>query len=113
MWEFVRSNWEFLVDRYSINDRYLGRLPKYVSKTFSTEFRLNEMKEFFAKYPEAGAGKSFVLDLVPFVALIVYFNILTGKRARKQALENIENNISWLRRHQEAVYTWLVQNPTQ
>ena len=49
------------------------------------------MKEFFAKYPEAGAGS----------------------RARKQALETVENNIRWLDRHRAAIFEWLLQNPTQ
>lgn len=53
----IREEWPYLVTRFSLNDRYLGRLPKEVTKEFSSQFLLNEMKDFFDKYPQAGAGK--------------------------------------------------------
>ena len=56
VWDYLRSHWLDLVDRFSLNDRYLGRMPKFIGADFSTEFRLQQMKDFFAKYPEAGAG---------------------------------------------------------
>ncbi len=56
VWQFIREEWPYLVERFSLNDRYLGRMPKYISAGFSTEFRLQELKDFFAKYPDAGAG---------------------------------------------------------
>lgn len=46
------------------------------------------MKEFFAKYPDAGAGA----------------------RAREQALETVQNNINWLKNNKADLQTWLVQN---
>lgn len=91
VWDFLRSEWPYLVSRFSLNDRYLGRMPQIVTADFSTEFHLNEARDFFRQYPEAGAGA----------------------RSRKQAVENIENNISWLRRHKESIFRWLVENPTQ
>ena len=44
-----------------------------------------QMKTFFTKYPDAGAGK----------------------RRRQQALENVLNNIKWLKTYKESVKTWL------
>jgi glutamyl aminopeptidase len=48
-----------LVNRFTLNDRYLGRVPKSISSGFSTKLELEELKSFFAKYPEAGAGKLY------------------------------------------------------
>jgi glutamyl aminopeptidase len=44
------------VNRFSLNDRYLGRLPQIVTADFSSQFQLQETNDFFNKYPEAGAG---------------------------------------------------------
>ena len=85
VWDFLREEWEYLVDRFTLNSRHLGRLPKTVSRSFSTNLKLEEMKSFFAKYPEAGAGK----------------------RARSQAIEGVENNIKWLKHNKETVSEWL------
>jgi glutamyl aminopeptidase len=70
---------------FTLNDRYLGRVPKSISSGFSTKLELEELKAFFAKYPDAGAGA----------------------RARKQAIEKVENNIKWLENHEENIYSQL------
>ena len=57
VWNFVREEWSYLVDRFSLNDRTLGRLPKTLTSDFSSEFQLQETKDFFSRYPDAGAGK--------------------------------------------------------
>ena len=44
-----------------------------------------QVKAFFAKYPEAGAGAT----------------------SRKQAIESIENNIKWKALNEKAVFDWL------
>jgi len=85
VWNFVQSEWKYLVQRFTLNDRYLGRLPKTVVEGFSTEFELKQVQRFFEENPEAGAGA----------------------RARKQAVEQIENNIKWLKEHREVVHNWL------
>lgn len=46
------------------------------------------MKAFFAKYPEAGAGRA----------------------NRAKALETVENNIRWLSNYKSAVETWISNN---
>jgi len=88
VWEFLRDEWSYLVDRFSLNDRYLGRMPKYISYTFSSQIRLDELLTFYKKYPDAGAGK----------------------RARKQAIEAITNNIKWLQKHNTTIHNWFEQN---
>jgi glutamyl aminopeptidase len=56
VWKFIREEWPYLVNRFSLNDRYLGRLPQIVTADFSSQFQLQETNDFFNKYPEAGAG---------------------------------------------------------
>lgn len=85
VWDYVRMKWPELVERFGINERYLGRMIPSITARFSTETKLQEMKDFFAKYPEAGAGQS----------------------ARKQALEKVSNNIKWLANNKEGIDKWL------
>ncbi|XP_037793094.1 glutamyl aminopeptidase-like [Penaeus monodon] len=88
VWNFVKENWDYLVDRFSLNNRYLGRMVKYVTTRFTTERELQDMKEFFADNPEAGSGT----------------------RAREQALEEVVKNIKWIGRHEEELHQWFVAN---
>ncbi|XP_023241826.1 glutamyl aminopeptidase-like [Centruroides sculpturatus] len=84
VWDFIRSKWPYLVERYTLHSRYLGRSIT-ICKPFQDEFHLREMKDFFQKYPDAGAGKS----------------------SRQQTLENVENNIKWVKLHSDEIRNWL------
>ncbi|XP_039194273.1 glutamyl aminopeptidase isoform X1 [Crotalus tigris] len=84
-WDWVRLNWEYLVKRYTLNDRNLGRLISRISGTFNTELQLWQMENFFERYPDAGAGEA----------------------SRKQALETTKSNIEWLKQYRNDVATWL------
>ncbi|XP_069486830.1 glutamyl aminopeptidase [Ambystoma mexicanum] len=83
--DWIRINWEFLVSRYTVSDRNLGRLVTRVTGTFNNELQLWQMKNFFAKYPNAGAGEM----------------------PRKQALETVTNNIKWLEQNNQEIKSWL------
>ncbi|KAH8335428.1 hypothetical protein KR074_001621 [Drosophila pseudoananassae] len=85
VWDYVRENWTKLVDRFGLNERYLGNLIPSITARFSTQTKLEEMEQFFAKYPEAGAGTA----------------------ARVRALETVKNNIVWLAENLEGVDAWL------
>ncbi|XP_034934973.1 glutamyl aminopeptidase isoform X2 [Chelonus insularis] len=85
VWDWVRENWEFLVKRYTLNDRYLGQLVPAICQSFATESKLEEMKAFFEKYPEAGAGKAY----------------------RVRALETVANNIKWVKTNSAKLEGWL------
>ncbi|XP_026476459.1 glutamyl aminopeptidase-like [Ctenocephalides felis] len=74
-----------MIDRFGLGERNLGRLIPSVTDRFTTEDRLKEMIDFFAKFPEAGAGAA----------------------ARKQALETVSNNIKWLKVNKDIVAKWL------
>ncbi|KAF4530281.1 hypothetical protein B566_EDAN018412 [Ephemera danica] len=85
VWDYVRVNWPRMVDRFTVNNRYLGNLIPAITKTFDTELKLQEMHDFFAAYPDAGAGAN----------------------ARAQALERVEANIEWVKTYYPVVATWL------
>ncbi|XP_052890593.1 aminopeptidase A-like [Anopheles moucheti] len=87
-WEHVRENWPRLVERFGIGERNLGRMIPSITGRFTTLARLNELEDFFARYPEAGAGAA----------------------ARRQALETIQNNIRWLQLNEANVANWLNEN---
>uniref|UniRef100_A0A8C3SSD0 Aminopeptidase n=1 Tax=Chelydra serpentina TaxID=8475 RepID=A0A8C3SSD0_CHESE len=83
-WDWIRLNWEYLVSRYTINDRNLGRIVS-ITQTFNTDLQFWQMENFFEKYPNAGAGEA----------------------PRKQALETVKNNIEWLKQNKGEIGAWL------
>lgn len=87
-WDWTTLNWDYLVNRYTINDRNLGRLLTQISTTYNTELELRKMEHFFLKTPNAGAGV----------------------RPRQQALETVRNNIEWIRNNENEIRVWLESN---
>uniref|UniRef100_A0A4W5PMT2 Aminopeptidase n=1 Tax=Hucho hucho TaxID=62062 RepID=A0A4W5PMT2_9TELE len=87
-WDWVTLNWDYLVNRYTINDRSLGRLLTRISTTYNTELQLWQMAHFFKLNPNAGAGEM----------------------PRQQALETVKNNIEWVRRNKAEISSWLESN---
>lgn len=87
VWDYVRENWLNLVERFGLNERYLGSMIPSITSRFSTQTKLEEMQYFFAKYPEAGAGTA----------------------ARVRALETVKNNIAWLDNNLDLVRQWLLK----
>ncbi|NWX75858.1 AMPE aminopeptidase, partial [Alca torda] len=83
-WDWIRLNWEYLVNRFTINDRNLGRIV-VITQTFNTELQLWQMENFFEKYPNAGAGEM----------------------PRNQSIEQVKNNIEWLKVNKEEIQRWL------
>ncbi|XP_017320538.2 glutamyl aminopeptidase [Ictalurus punctatus] len=87
-WDWVTLNWDYLVKRYTITDRNLGRLLNRISTSYNTELQLWKMEHFFALHPNAGAGET----------------------PRKQALERVKSNIEWVKRNRDEIQSWLDQN---
>ncbi|CAG9785493.1 unnamed protein product [Diatraea saccharalis] len=85
VWEDVRTRWTELVNRFTLNSRYLGNLIPSITDSFNTPLKLKEMEEFFEQYPEAGAGEA----------------------SRRRALETVRNNIKWTDHNQASVLDWL------
>nr|XP_020496909.1 glutamyl aminopeptidase [Labrus bergylta] len=84
-WDWTTLNWDYLVKRYTINDRNLGRLLGRISTSYNTELQLWKMEHFFSLTPDAGAGEM----------------------SRKQALETVRNNIEWRRANEKEIEWWL------
>ncbi|CAL1528269.1 unnamed protein product [Lymnaea stagnalis] len=85
IWDWARDNYQTFIDRFTITDRNFGQMIYLMVKNYNTEVQLQEVKDFFAKYPEAGAGE----------------------RSRKMAIESIERNIYWVKTFKPAVVEWL------
>lgn len=85
VWTYVRNNWAKLVDRFGLNERYLGRMIPAITSSFSSNVKLDELNKFFNDNPEAGAGAS----------------------ARTQALEKVKNNIKWVTENSQQIANWL------
>ncbi|CAH6789074.1 Enpep [Phodopus roborovskii] len=82
-WNWIQLNWDYLVNRFTITDRNLGRIVT-IAEPFNTELQLWEMESFFAKYPNAGAGA----------------------QSRQQVLETVKNNIEWLKLNRQTISNW-------
>lgn len=87
-WDWATLNWDYLVNRYTINDRNLGRLLNQITTTYNTDLLLWKMEHFFSKTPNAGAGEM----------------------PREQALETVNNNIAWIKRNRDEISAWLESN---
>lgn len=46
VWDDVRSRWPQLVERFSLNSRYLGNLIPSITNSFDTEDRLKEVSYY-------------------------------------------------------------------
>lgn len=43
VWDYVRENWPKLVNRFGLNERYLGRMIPSITGRFNTEVKLQEV----------------------------------------------------------------------
>lgn len=87
-WDWTTLNWDYLVQRYTINDRNLGRLLTQISRTYNTALQKWKMEHFFALTPNSGAGEL----------------------SRKQGLETVNNNIDWISKNRNEIKRWLDSN---
>ncbi|CAI6369413.1 unnamed protein product [Macrosiphum euphorbiae] len=88
VWDFLRENWQDLVDRFSLCDGQLGTLIPSVCSHFNTQERIREMNIFFDQYPEAAVGNNI----------------------RKTTLDVVSNNIKWLEKHEAVISNWLINS---
>lgn len=84
-WNWIQLNWEYLVNRYTLNNRNLGRIVT-IAEPFNTELQLWQIKSFFERYPDAGAGQ----------------------KPREQVLETVKNNIEWLKQNRDTIRNWFL-----
>jgi len=90
VWEYYREQWPQLVKRFGLNDRFLARLIASITSRFDSQVKLDEVQQFYNKYPEAGAGAG----------------------SRQQAIETIKYNINWLKENRATIADWLSGTPS-
>lgn len=84
-WNWIQLNWDYLVNRFTLNNRNLGRIVT-IAEPFNTELQLWQIQSFFEKYPEAGAGE----------------------QPREQVVETVKNNIEWLKQNRDTIREWFL-----
>ncbi|XP_052840444.1 glutamyl aminopeptidase [Drosophila gunungcola] len=84
-WEFYREHWPQLSARFGLNNRNFGRLIAQITANFRSAVKLEEVQQFYTKYPESGAGAN----------------------PRLEAVETIKYNIEWLARNRADINDWL------
>ncbi|CAF1112484.1 unnamed protein product [Adineta ricciae] len=79
VWTFYKENYQRLVDVYTLESRRLGTAIGTISHSFEKQLYLDEMNEFFILHPNAGAGTY----------------------PRKQAIDQVNMNIEWIKSREE------------
>lgn len=51
VWLYVRNNWDELVRRFTLNDRYLGRMIPSICGRFNTKVQLGEVSLLKMYFP--------------------------------------------------------------
>ena len=88
MWNYLRDHYGAFVDRFTLNNRYLGNMLKFVLSRFTTPRQREEVDAFLRAHPDAGSGR----------------------RARQQGLEELDGNVEWIRTHAGTLQKWLGAN---
>uniref|UniRef100_A0AAR2LK22 Aminopeptidase n=1 Tax=Pygocentrus nattereri TaxID=42514 RepID=A0AAR2LK22_PYGNA len=83
-WDFIRGHWTQISGLMSV-----GSLIDIVTERFSSEFELQQLKQFQRDYDEDGMGPA--------------------TRALEQAIERTEANIQWVKENKQTVLNWFLQ----
>ncbi|KAI4875799.1 hypothetical protein NFI96_017138 [Prochilodus magdalenae] len=88
-WDFIRAHWAQLSQDYVGGLMSAGSLIDQVTERFSTDFELQQLKQFQRDYDEDGMGPA--------------------TRVLEQAIERTEANIQWVKKNKETVLNWFRQ----
>ncbi|CAF0953859.1 unnamed protein product [Rotaria sordida] len=80
-WTFYKNNFQKLINIFTLENRRLGTVINSITRSFQNESYLEEMNQLFSLYPNAGAGTS----------------------ARKQAIDQVNMNIEWVRSREQSL----------
>ncbi|CAF0733249.1 unnamed protein product [Rotaria sordida] len=80
-WTFYKNNFQKLINIFTLENRRLGTVINSITRSFQNESYLEEMNQLFLLYPNAGAGTS----------------------ARKQAIDQVNMNIEWVRSREQSL----------
>lgn len=85
-WDFIRANWQSIRQQFGDSSFSFGNLITGITRRFSTEFELKQLKQFKEDNKEVGFG--------------------TGTRALDQAMERTEANAKWVNQNKVVVKEW-------
>ncbi|KAF3424357.1 hypothetical protein E2986_07861 [Frieseomelitta varia] len=97
-WNFVRSRWETLLVKYERNEYTLGNIVCTVVSLFKDREKLREEKENVNSFSQATQFFREKADLK------------VTENAKRNAIEEIENNIDWLDANSRSIEQWLSSN---
>ncbi|XP_054892990.1 aminopeptidase N-like [Poeciliopsis prolifica] len=89
-WDFIRARWSYIFTQYGGGSFSFANLINGVTKRFSTEFELQQLKEFKKDNAEVGFG--------------------SGTLAVDQSIERTQANMDWIKENKENVINWF-KNP--
>ncbi|XP_078283626.1 aminopeptidase Ey-like [Rhinoraja longicauda] len=87
-WDFIRARWSVIFEQYGGGSFSFSSLISSVTERFSTEFELNQLKQFQQDNEHIGFG--------------------SGTRAIEQALEKTMANIKWVAENKDSVNNWFI-----
>lgn len=90
-WDFVRANWPYISEEYEYG-LSSGNLLEKVTERFSTEFELQQLKEFKNKYED---------DELSYI-----------KQALEYSIERTTANIIWVKENKANVLDWFSRAPS-
>nr|XP_057931223.1 aminopeptidase Ey-like isoform X2 [Doryrhamphus excisus]XP_057931224.1 aminopeptidase Ey-like isoform X2 [Doryrhamphus excisus]XP_057931225.1 aminopeptidase Ey-like isoform X2 [Doryrhamphus excisus]XP_057931226.1 aminopeptidase Ey-like isoform X2 [Doryrhamphus excisus]XP_057931227.1 aminopeptidase Ey-like isoform X2 [Doryrhamphus excisus] len=85
-WDFIRAHWSFIFTQYGGGSFSFSNLINGVTKRFSTEFELQQLKQFKADNAEVGFG--------------------SGTLAVDQSIERTIANMKWIAENKNSVLQW-------
>uniref|UniRef100_A0A4W5MNQ4 Aminopeptidase n=1 Tax=Hucho hucho TaxID=62062 RepID=A0A4W5MNQ4_9TELE len=85
-WDFMRDRWSYIFTQYGGGSFSFSNLINGVTKRFSTEFELKQLKQFQADNSEVGFG--------------------SGTLAVSQSIERTTANIKWVAENKKSVQEW-------
>uniref|UniRef100_A0A3P8S545 Aminopeptidase n=1 Tax=Amphiprion percula TaxID=161767 RepID=A0A3P8S545_AMPPE len=87
-WDFVRARWSYIFSQYGSESNSFPNLINGVTERFSTEFELQQLKQFKADNAEVGFG--------------------SGTLALDQSIERTVANIKWIAENKNNVLNWFI-----
>ncbi|XP_076995203.1 endoplasmic reticulum aminopeptidase 1 [Tamandua tetradactyla] len=84
-WEFLRENWNKLIQKFGLGSASVAHMVMGTTNQFSTRARLEEVKGFFSSLKEDGSQL----------------------RCVQQTIETIEENIRWMDKNFDKIRAWL------
>lgn len=87
-WDFVRARWRYIYEQYGRGSFSFAGLINGITKRFSTEFELEELKKFKLDHQDIGFGSATL--------------------AMEQAIEKTTTNIKWVAENKGPVLQWLI-----